>query len=640
MSAIAGVWWRDPHRASPDSNNLVRRMLDRMADRGGDQRALRTDAGFCLGADIRWTTPESQQDLQPLALADPPFWLALDGRLDNRDEIIGRLGEHGARSDAYLIARWLARPHTDHAALIGDFALAAWDPRARRLVLVRDAIGARPLYYAETPDLIWFASSLAAMVLPEWYVREPNEGFIAEYLADAPASVDETPFAGIRRLPQGHLLEVTVSSVHRRQYWTLDLREERPIAEPDAIEEFRSVFESSLRARLRARTPVAFQLSGGLDSSTVVGVARLLGVASPDTYSLVYPDVPSADESAFIDAVARHNGARSVCWPVRPAPMQGFRVFAGASRTGDVADIATGQWVQTPLLHRIRADGHAVCLTGCGGDEWLTASLFRVPALVREGRPLEAWRFAAQYRHDPRRDPGAALLWRTVAAALLPGPVKALLRGLGASPAPPSWIEPALARRVGLAARMRAAFDRVSGGRHLVVRESLVRLTSGEGAFVREALDRMGEAAGVELRHPFFDRRVVEFLIGLPDDLRMRHGVHRYLLRQTFGAVLPDLVRTRLDKSDTDHVVTDALRAVDPAVWLDHLEVAARGWVRADAVRDLWERADRSGRTRHPDDLAAPLVLWNIFAVEAWLREVFSTSDHVAATRRTPPVPF
>lgn len=640
MSAIAGVWWRDPRRAGPDSCDLVHRMLDRMADRGGDRRDVRAGAGFCLGADVRWTTPESQQDQQPLVLTDPPCWLALDGRLDNRDDILGRLGGPGACSDADLIARWLSRPPADPAALIGDFSLATWDPRARRLRLVRDAIGARPLYYAETPDVIWFASSLAAMVLPEWYVREPNEGFIAEYLADSPASVDETPFEGIRRLPQGHLLDVTVSSVHRRRYWTLDLREERSIAESDAIDEFRSVFEMSVRARLRARTPVAFQLSGGLDSSTVVGVAHALGVTSPACYSLVYPDVPSADESAFIDAVVRRCGGHSVRWPVRPGPVQGFDVFAAASRTGDLSDIATGYWLQAPLLRRVRADGHTVSLTGCGGDEWLTGSLFRVPALMRQGRWLAARRFAVEYCADPRLDPGILMLLRTIAVAFLPEPVKTLLRALRGTSPFPSWITPALAQRAGLAARMRASFDRVPGNRHLVVRESLMRLTSGEGACVREALDRMGEAAGVELRHPFFDRRVVEFLIGLPDHLRMHHGVHRYLLRQTFGAVLPDMVRTRLDKPDIDHVVTDALRAVDPSAWFDHLEVVARGWVPANAVRDLWRRVDHADSTRQPDGRAAALALWSIFALEAWLRGVFSPSNHVAPARRTPSVPL
>lgn len=640
MSAIAGVWWRDPRRASPDSCDLINRMLDCMADRGGDQRAIRTGAGFCLGAGVRWTTPESQQDLQPLVLADPPCWLALDGRLDNRDDIIGRLRAQGPRSDADLVARWLARPGADPAALIGDFSLAVWDPGARRLRLVRDAIGARPLYYAETPDVVWFASSLAAMVLPGWYARAPNEGFIAEYLASAPASVEETPFAGIRRLPQGHVLDVTDSSVQRRQYWALDLREERSIAESDAIEEFRSVFETSVRARLRTRSPAAFQLSGGLDSSTVVGVAHALGVTSPATYSLVYPDVPSADESAFIDAVVRRCGARSVRWPVRPGPVQGLEVFAGASRTGELADMATGHWLQAPLLHRVRADGHQVSLTGCGGDEWLTGSLFRVPALLRQGRVRGAWRFAAEYHRDPWHGSGAATMLRTTATALLPESVKTMLRTARGPAALPPWITPALAQRAGLAVRMRAAFDRVPVDRHPVVRESLVRLTSGEGAFVRDALDRMGEAAGVELRHPFFDRRVVEFLIGLPDHLRWRHGVHRYLLRQTFGSVLPDVVRTRLDKPDIDHVVVDGLRAIDPAAWLDHLEVVARGWVRDDVVRDLWQRTDHADRIQRPGGLAASLALWNIFGLEAWVRGVFSTSNHVAAVRRTPPLPL
>jgi asparagine synthase (glutamine-hydrolysing) len=173
---------------------------------------------------------------------------------------------------------------------------------------------------------------------------------------------------------------------------------------------------------------------------------------------------------------------------------------------------------------------------------------------------------------------------------------------------------------------------------HPVVRESLARLTSGDAAFVRDALDRMAVPAGLELRHPFFDRRVVEFLVALPDHFRLRHGTHRYLTRRTYADVLPDIVRTRMDKPDIDHVVLDALRAVDPDAWLDHLEVVSRGWVDREVTKDLWRRANRSRETHHPDDVSAPLVLWQIFAVEAWLRAVFSTPGHVSDARRTPPL--
>jgi asparagine synthase (glutamine-hydrolysing) len=604
-------------------------MLARMTDRGGDQRATRNDAGLCIGVDVRWTTPGAQQDLQPLVMTEPPFWLAMDGRLDNRDDIAARLGASAASSDADLCARWLVRRPADLAALVGDFSLATWDPRARHLRLVRDGLGARSLYYAETPDALWFASSLAAMLVPEWYTPEPNEGFIAEYLAEGPASVDETPFMGIRRLPQGHVLDVTSGATHSGAYWAMDLREERRVTDADAVEEFQSIFTAAVKARLRSRAPVAFQLSGGLDSSTVVGVAHALGHTAPATYSRVYPEVPEADESPYIDAVVARTSARSVRMPVYRFPVQGLDVFAGAVHTADLADFPTGQWLQRPLLQRARADGHDAILTGSGGDDWLSGSLFRVPALVRQGRLRAAWRYAREYRSLEWWDPGARTILRVTGASLLPAPVRSLLRALGAGPAPRTWITRGLASRVDLPERLRAGYNRVPGTRDLVMRESLIRLSSGEGAFVRDAMDRMGHASNIELRHPFFDRRVVEFVVGLPDHLRLRHGIHKYLLRQAFGHVLPEQVRTRGDKPHIEHLVADSLRAIDPPSWFGSLEVEARGWVPAGAVRDLWERQDPAF---HP-------ALWNIFAVEAWLRAIFSTPDHVPAARRTSPVP-
>jgi asparagine synthase (glutamine-hydrolysing) len=618
---------------------VVDRMLDRMAARGGDQRAVRTTGeGLCIGADVRWTTPEASSDVQPLVLPESRAWLALDGRLDNRDDVIARLGATAGDSDAALIGQWLVRSSADPAALIGDFALALWRPHDQRLVLMRDGVGVRPLYFAETPDVIWFASSLAAMIVPEWYRPTPNEGFLAEYLASAPANLDETAWTGIRRLPQGHALEITPTSVTRRAYWALEAQGEREISEQAAVEEFRALFDTAVHARLRSRMPVAFQLSGGLDSSTVVGVAHALGVESPSTYSLVYPDVPSADESRFIDAVVSRCGARSVRHPIRTWPAVGFHVFDAATQAADLADGPTGEWSLAPLLRRTREDGHGVMLTGCGGDEWLTGSLYRIPALIREGRLGDAWRYAAEYRSIDWLDPGAKSALRTTVVAFMPEGVKNLFRTMRAGPVTPPWITSSLAQRVNLDERMRAAFRRVPGVAHPVVRESLARLTSGDAAFVRDALDRMAVPAGLELRHPFFDRRVVEFLVSLPDHFRLRHGTHRYLTRRTYADVLPDIVRTRMDKPDIDHVVLDALRAVDPDAWLDDLEVVSRGWVDLDVTKDLWRRANRSRETHHPDDVTAPLVLWQIFAVEAWLRAVFSTPGHVSDARRTPPL--
>lgn len=627
MSAIAGVWFPEAARTAHEGTDVVQTMLHRMAVRGGDQRAVHTSGRVTLGADVRWTTPEDTLDRQPVRVSAPDRTLVLDGRLDNRTDIADRLGVSSALSDAALMLRWLAGPSGDPAALIGDFALAYWDADRQSLMLVRDALGMRPLYYAQQDGVFWFASALPAMLVPHWQTPEPNEGFVAEFLASAPASLDETAFRNIRRLPQAEWLELTPGGVRRQKYWMVEAPTESTRNDDDAIEAFRGLIDQSVAARLRTREPVAFQLSGGLDSSTVVGVARAQGVESPATYSLVFPEHPIADETEFIDAVVSAHGCRSVRRAVPTPPLLGFDVCDVASRVCDLSDGPTGAFMLKPLLRRAAADGHRVMLGGAGGDEWLTGSVFRTATLVRRGQVAAAWRFASEYRSIDWLDPGWPPILRTTAVSLLPDTLKVWLRTLRPRASVQPWITDDLARRVDLPARMRAPFERIPSTSDLVMRESLVRLTSGDGAFVREALDRMGAASGLELRHPFFDRRVVEFLIGIPDHLRFRDGTHRFLVRRACGDVLPDLIRSRRSKPDIDHVVVDTIRATDPSAWVRSAEVVKRGWVDGAVLQAMWDRAQQPPGMQSRSEAAGPLLLWQIVAVEAWLRAVFSTTD-------------
>lgn len=596
-----------------DDEAMVRRMLARMTSASAEVISI---DGAILGTAASGGPVRHSSGLV----------LTWDGRLD--------LPVAPGRADADVVADLLARDHHSVATLLGDFAYAAWFPHQRRLCLARDIIGLRPLYYASTPEVFWWASTLAGLLAPEWLPRELNDGYFAEYLASAPVSLTETPIRGAWRVPQAHMLELRDGDVRLTRYWHPAVTAERRLSVGEASEEFTSCFEAAVQSRLRAPGTVCFQLSGGLDSSSVVGTARRLGVKAPSTYSLVFPDVPGADETPFITEAETHHGCVGTHLPHTTSRVEGLSVFAPAVRAGALPESATGEHMMAPLLARAASDGHTAMLTGVGGDDWLTGSLFHATDLFRRGRPVAAWRHIRDYRSIVWLDSGwRQLLWHA-AVPLLPEVVKEWGRRRRPPLALP-WLRQDFVDRVSLSERMRAGGLRgphVTGGGSHVVRESLVRLQSGDSAHVREALHRMGARHGIEMRHPFLDRRVIEFLLALPDDLRFRARQHRYLLRQAMGATLPPRVRARLDKPDFNDLIVDGVLAADPATVLrGPLQVVERGWVNPAVLHALWADVQRGASADPSTGYWAPMILWQVLAAEAAARTFVSGATDVTA---------
>ncbi len=540
----------------------------------------------------------------------------------------GRLDADASSSRVPTPLDMMTRGPAALADIIGDFALAAWWPATRQLCLARDPFSTRPLFYASTPDVFWWGPSVAAVLAPGWLPVAANEGYFAEYLALAPVSLAETPVCGVHRLPPASsvVLRWEQEPVVERN-WNPIVSEERAISEADATHELRRLLRQSVIARLvpAAGRPVSAQLSGGLDSSAVVGVAAHDAGARVSSYSLVFPGVPLADESPYIDAMAAHLHLPVTRVAYRKGDTIGWSMFESAVRALALPEIPTGEYMMAPLMRAAHADGHGAMLTGLGGDDWLTGSLFHVTDLVRRGQWVSAMRFAREYRTVPWLDPGGLVTLRSATLPLLPEWLKRRVRAHRTAVHDAPWLTRAFVERTQLAARRRATWDTVPPTRSHVVRESLARLWSGDLSHGREAMHRVAQDAGLELRHPFFDRRLVEFLLALPDDLRMRHGRQRYLLRQACADVLPPPVRDRQDKPVFDRVQWDALHAADPDRLLrEPLQVEDRGWVVRGAAAAMWARVRHALDERRTCEDPALGALWQVLGAEALLRGLSS----------------
>lgn len=618
MGGVAGVLRRDGADAD---RSVVARMVAAMRHRGPDGATVMTRGPVALGHLALETTPDARQSVVGDALGG--VWLVFDGRLDNRDEVAGALGvaAAGARvSDAALVldaySRWGEQAC---AQLIGDFALTLWDERRRTLLCARDPLGIRSFYYHAGSSAFLWASEPQALFAHQAVTRRPNEGFLAECLASQPTSLDETVFADIRRLPAAHALIVSPQSLRVWRYWDPEPFERRGLTDEAYAERFREVFERAVAARLRGAPAVGAHLSGGLDSSSVVATAlEVIRQARVEArtlhpFSMVFPG-RSFDESAAISTLERHLGLRTE--RIDPSPIDVRCALERTSRYGDLPDIPTGEPLFEKLLARTLAGGLRVVLTGLGGDQCLAGSPLWLADLVR----------SRQWATLRRALPGAvdreSVVEGFVHAGVLPLVPPRWRRGLRRIfrvRRAPAWVARDFARRVNLDDRLsQPPLAPVDGS---YARADLKRLlTSGWEAVLKEQLDRTAAWYGVEQRHPFYDRRVVELLLALPETQRQRPGRSKVVLRTAMRTRLPEAIVASETKADLGELFIEGMDQLGGARFFERSGIADAGWIDAARVRQMSRQAHQAGRASAFAGLLFPL--WMIMSVEHWFRAI------------------
>ncbi|KAF0239669.1 MAG: hypothetical protein FD180_5202, partial [Planctomycetota bacterium] len=373
MSGLAGVFHLDGRPAASEPLGAV---LARLAHRGPDGCSTWTGGPVALGFQAMHTTPEAARERQPFVQGTRA--IVFHGRLDNRDELRKALSPAGD-GDAELALRACEKWDEDAPGrLLGDFAFACWDAGKRRLLCARDWIGTRPFAYAVLKGRLVFASEPGALFGDPELPREPNEGMVGEFLANAVTSRVETLWRGVLRLPPSHVLVADESGV-RTKACSPQSPDSRLPTDSERSDRFRQIFRDAVLCRLRSSGPVAADLSGGLDSSSIVGMAQSLykeGAADRkgfEAFSLAFPG-RKCDESSYINEVAK-------MWGITPIIVEGASCPPGlfeasATRSLDFPGYPNSA-IALPIRRLARERGFRVVLTGAGADEWLSGALPR-----------------------------------------------------------------------------------------------------------------------------------------------------------------------------------------------------------------------------------------------------------------------
>lgn len=635
MSGFTGFWNLD---GRPIDRGVLSRMSGTLRHRGLDGEQLCAAGPFGLAHQRSWVTPEEAGEVQPLA-GPGGVLVAMDGRLDNRDELLGATASPASASDAALVlAAYLAWGDRFAARLNGDFAVVVFDQSKRQLLLARDAIGLRPLYYFRSDPLFAFGTEIKALLAHPDIPAQPDDEGIADYMlvSSRPLNRQEiTCFAGISSLVPAHLAITTPEATRTRRYWDFDAgRTIRLGSFDEYADAFRERFAEAVRRRLRSAYPVAISVSGGLDSSSIFCQAMKLresGAADcPGLHGISFfdPGQSEADERRYLVDIERACGVAIEQFSV--AELEGPARRAHEQIAVTEAPLFDSLWgITRELGRRAAARGARVLVGGHWGDQVLISTDYLVDLFHRL-----AWREIRRHRREYVRWLGAGearvlsrrfllqLAGHHLPAGLVP-PLKWVRRRVLGVERPKPWFTDVFLRR-GL--RFANAPAILGDGFHSAHAASIYReARSKYHVHCLEWHNKIDARGGLDAAMPMLDRDLLAFLMAIPGEIQTWSGVPRGLLREAMRGILPEAVRTRASKGDVTHLLNRWVAGDAPTIrgaLSAESQSVRRGYVDRFRSASALDRlvADLQG----PDALSS-WDLGDVFGLEVWL-QVFCTS--------------
>jgi asparagine synthase (glutamine-hydrolysing) len=627
MCGIAGILHPEGQRSVDAS--LLKAMAASMVHRGPDDEGV-----FMAGAvglvHRRLSIVDLVTGHQPMTNEDGSLRIVFNGEIfnhaDHRPGLEARGHVFATHSDTeaiiHLYEEYGARC-VDH--LRGMFAFAIWNQRTKELFLARDRLGVKPLYYVHADDgSLYFASEIKALLAANAIRPALNVAALPDYLANRGTSDDATLFAGVRRLAPGHTLRWQAGRVEIACYWNAlpgDAADDDSRPEEEYVEQWRELFQTSVRLRLMSDVPLGMFLSGGIDSSAIAGVMSRMVAEPIKTFSVAFDD-PDANELEYARLAAR-----TFCTDHHEVIVERSDFAKALPHLIWHEDEPLGHSASVPLyfVSQLARRHVKVVLTGEGSDELLGGyHKYRTTLLNLSG---------GQLYHRMSTDG-----------------IRRLVRRAGACLAP-DWLERKLSRTflwrtpdidalyfdnfaVFSHDMQRELFSRdlgdrleranpYTGMRHWFdapASASLLQrlLYADLKTYLHELLmkqDQMSMAASIESRVPFLDHKLVEFTMSLPDRLKLRGWTTKYILRRAMRGLVPEqIIRRRKVGFPVPlarwfrgefRSLLDEFVAGDRAV--------ARGLFRAEVLRRLVEEHS-AGRIDHTERL------WALVNFEMWQR--------------------
>jgi asparagine synthase (glutamine-hydrolysing) len=554
---VCGITGFVGHTCLPDARATVERMTATLVRRGPDDQGTYVDRGTALGV-RRLGVIDLETGHQPMSNEDGTVWVVQNGEIYNYRTLRDRLRQLGhdfcTHSDTEVIVHAYEAYGEDCVShLDGMFAFAVWDTRRRRLLLARDRMGEKPLYYHAGHEAFVFGSELRALLPHPAVPRQLDLVSLARYLDFEYVPTPYSILAGIEKLPAGHLLTISPGGKrHTARYWDLSFAADPSLSEREWQEALLPQLEASVRAQLVSDVPLGLFLSGGVDSSAIVALAsRALTGRRVKTFSLGFAE-PSYDERPFARAVAKFCGTEHT--EVEFLAADAAQLLESA---GDLLDepLVDGSFLPIYRLSQSARREVTVVLSGDGGDElfcgYPTFQADRAARLVQ--RLPTAVRRAADHavgRLKPSARYGSieSLFKRFFRALPYSPEIRTQLLLGGLTPGEKGVLLSPVVRAASEHANPYEELTAAVAGLHGL--DPLDRLIYQHCKFYLAdqnlvAVDRASMACGLEVRAPFLDRPLVELAGRIPSTLKMNGWQTKYILKRALRGMVPDAILAR-----------------------------------------------------------------------------------------------
>jgi asparagine synthase (glutamine-hydrolysing) len=596
MCGICGIVSYD---GVPDLG-LLRSMMSRLGHRGPDGNGYYRDRRAALGH-TRLAIIDTWGGAQPLCNEDGTLWVTFNGEIFNYVELAGELRRRGhnfrtASDTEVIVHAWEEWREECFSHFNGQWAIALWDQRAERLVLSRDRLGVRPLFFTRLPGGLRFASEVKSIFADSSVERAFDPAGLDQTFTYWSPVAPRTVFRGIEQLEPGHYAVFCRDGFRKAPYWRITFPDRGCEPMQDTQENAEALRERVIEAArlrfLRSDVPVGAYLSGGLDSSVTAAVISRYTRAPLHTFSLRFSD-SEFDEGQYQKQMSTALGTQHQDIVVSPSDIAA--VFPEVIRHGETPILRSAPAPLFLLSKLVRDRGYKVVVTGEGADEVLAGY-----DIFREARVRDFW---ARGPGSARRTRAAELLYPWMARS--PGRMPAFARtffGRHLDPGDPAlshrprWDSTSVIKSMlspGLQDEIRgscgedvvAAMPPGSEGWDPLSRGQWLEMTTLlPGYILASQGDRMLMANSVEGRFPFLDRDVVDFANALPARHKLFGLEEKYLLKRAFADLVPDEI---IHRPKQPYRAPDAASffAADRPAWFD--EVMSRRAIAAAGVFDL-----------------------------------------------------
>jgi len=619
VCGIVGFTWNDP--------SLAERLCRVLRHRGPDQEGYYADPAVTLGFCRLAIIDLSPLGNQPMPNEDGSVQLVFNGEIYNFQELRRDLEGKGHRfrsqADSEVIVHayeeW-GKDFLDH--LQGMFALALWDQKDQRLILARDRLGIKPLYYTFQKGRLAFASEIKALLeIPEIRPRV-NLQALYDYLGFEFVPSPLTMFEGIEKLPPGNRLIFQKGTATREVYWDLN-RPGTSLSQEEAVAELRRLLQETVAKHLISDVPLGVFLSGGLDSSTLVALMRRLGVSPLRTFSIGYPD-PSFSELPYAEIVAKAFDTEHTVLMIPEVTLEDLKK-AVWHLDEPMTDLSA---LPLYLVCREAKKYVTVCLSGEGGDEVFAGyDRFKASKADRIYRLLPAWLrekgiypLVEALPDRPQKKGWINILKRFVEGSHLPLEGGHMRWQYFSSPE-----QDALLYRPSF--RGQVSLDPFAPIRELRARRADdadidqeiyidLRFTMPDSVLMK--VDKMSMAHALEIRVPFLDHRFVEFTASLPGRWKLKGFQTKAVFRKALQGLLPDAIVWR-GKQGYSLPIKNWLREglKEPLTTVLNESPIIREHLNPDHIRRLID--EHMARTHNHNH-----ILWALLNLGLWYERFFS----------------